>query len=47
MSASAAGQLLTSRTVRDLTIGSQHRFESLGYFDLQGLPEPVELFAVE
>ena len=47
MGAAQGGQLLASRTVRDLSAGSGHRFEALGSFELKGLPDPLELFAVE
>ena len=46
MGAATGGQLLASRTVRDLSAGSGHRFEAQGTFELKGLPEPLELFAV-
>ena len=46
MGAAVGGQLLTSRTVRDLSAGSGHRFEAQGSFELKGLPDPLELFAV-
>ncbi len=39
-----AGEVLTSRTVRDLAAGSGLRFESLGPRRLKGLPEDVEVF---
>jgi len=32
--------------VRDLSAGSGHRFEAQGSFELEGLPDPLELFAV-
>jgi class 3 adenylate cyclase/pimeloyl-ACP methyl ester carboxylesterase len=40
------GEVLTSRTVRDLSAGSGLRFESLGTQRLKGLPEDVEIFRV-
>jgi class 3 adenylate cyclase len=40
------GEVLTSRTVRDLSAGSGLRFESLGAHRLKGLPEATEVFRV-
>jgi class 3 adenylate cyclase len=37
-------QVLTSRTVRDLSSGSSLRFESLGKHRFKGLPEEIEVF---
>jgi class 3 adenylate cyclase len=39
-------EVLTSRTVRDLSAGSGLRFESLGLRHLKGLAEETELFRV-
>jgi class 3 adenylate cyclase len=39
-------EVLTSRTVRDLSAGSGLRFESLGAHRLKGLPEDTEIFRV-
>jgi class 3 adenylate cyclase len=41
-----AGQVLTSRTVRDLSSGSGLRFESLGNQRFKGMPEEIEVFRV-
>ncbi|WP_082967087.1 adenylate/guanylate cyclase domain-containing protein [Mycobacterium sp. 852002-51163_SCH5372311] len=41
-----AGEVLTSRTVRDLSAGSGLCFESLGPQLLKGLPEGVEVYRV-
>ena len=41
-----AGEVLASRTVRDLSAGSGLNFESLGPQRLKGLPEDVEVFRV-
>ena len=41
-----AGEVLASRTVRDLSAGSGLRFESLGAQHLKGLPEDTEVFRV-
>ncbi len=42
-----AGEVLTSRTVRDLSIGSGLVFEGLGLHRLKGLPEDTEVFRVK
>ena len=41
-----AGEVLVSRTVRDVVTGSGLVFESRGTFELKGLPHPWELFAL-
>jgi pimeloyl-ACP methyl ester carboxylesterase/class 3 adenylate cyclase len=41
-----AGEVLTSRTVRDLSAGSGLGFKSLGFHHLKGLPEDTEVFRV-
>ena len=41
-----AGEVLASRTVRDLSAGSGLCFESLGAQHLKGLPEDTEVFRV-
>ncbi len=41
-----AGEVLASRTVRDLSAGSGLHFESLGAHRLKGLPEEMEVFRV-
>lgn len=45
-SLAAAGEVLSSRTVRDLSAGSDLRFDSLGMRQLKGLPEETEIFRV-
>jgi class 3 adenylate cyclase len=40
-----AGEVLVSRSVRDLVERSGLEFESYGYYDLKGVPEKVEVFA--
>jgi class 3 adenylate cyclase len=40
------GQILGSRTVRDLSAGSSLVFEGLGAHRLKGLPEDIEIFRV-
>jgi class 3 adenylate cyclase/predicted alpha/beta hydrolase len=42
----AAGEVLASRTVRDLSVGSGLLFESLGPQRFKGLPEDVDVFRV-
>ena len=42
-----AGEVLTSRTVRDLSVGSGLVFEDLGTHRLKGLPEDTEVFRVK
>ena len=39
-------EVLTSRTVRDLSAGSGLRFDSLGAHQLKGLAEEIEVFRV-
>lgn len=41
-----AGEVVVSRTVKDLVVGSQLRFESKGIHDLKGVPGEWEVFAV-
>mgnify|MGYP003403150366 FL=1 len=41
-----AGEILASRTVRDLSAGSGLVFESLGLHHLKGLPETIEVYRV-
>lgn len=41
-----AGEVLASRTVRDLSAGSGLRFENLGPRHLKGLPEQIEVYRV-
>lgn len=41
-----AGEVLVSRTVKDLVAGSPTRFESRGVRQLKGVPEPWEVFAL-
>ncbi|MGP0079969.1 adenylate/guanylate cyclase domain-containing protein [Mycobacterium sp.] len=41
-----AGEVLASRTVRDLSAGSGLTFESLGPQHLKGLPEEVDVYRV-
>lgn len=41
------GQILVSRTVRDLAVGAPIRFQAQGSHALRGVPEPWELHSVE
>jgi class 3 adenylate cyclase len=41
-----AGEILVSRTVRDLTVGSRLQFDDRGTHALKGVPEQWQLFAV-
>ena len=43
----AAGEVLTSRTVRDLVVGSGLRFTDRGTHRLRGIDEPWQLFAAD
>ena len=47
MAAAAAGEVLVSSTVRDLTTGSSLTFEDRGVRDLKGVPGEWHVFAVE
>jgi class 3 adenylate cyclase len=40
------GEVITSRTVRDLSAGSGLAFESLGPHQLKGIPEQIEICRV-
>ena len=42
----AGGQTLTSATVRDLAIGKDIEFQSMGAIGLKGFPDPVPLYEV-
>ena len=46
-SAAQSGEILVSRTVKDLVVGSGFSFVSRGAHALKGVPEEWELFAVE
>ena len=45
-SLAGAGEVVVSRTVKDLVVGSQLQFESRGIHDLKGVPGEWEVFAV-
>jgi len=40
------GEILVSRTIRDLFAGAPIRLESRGTHELKGVPGPCEVFAV-
>ena len=46
MAAAGGGEVLVSRTIRDLTFGSRVRFEDRGAHRLKGVPGDWQLFAV-
>jgi class 3 adenylate cyclase len=46
MAAAAPGEVLVSRTVRDLVVGSELRFAERGEHELKGIPERWSLYAV-
>ena len=46
MAAAAYGQILTSRTVRDLVVGSDIAMDDLGTRPLKGVEGTWQLFAV-
>ena len=46
-SSAEPGQILASRTVRDLAVGAPIRFEDRGTRELRGVPETWELYSVE
>ncbi len=41
------GEVLVTDTVRQIAVGSQHTFSSLGEVDLKGIPEPIGLHRLE
>ena len=45
MAAAGAGELLVTRTVKDLTAGASLSFDSRGVHALKGIPDEWELFA--
>ena len=46
-SLAASGEVLVSRTVRDLVGGSDLRFADRGEHELKGVPESWQLFALD
>ena len=47
MSKAEQGEVLASRTVRDLVTGGDVVFQDRGLHELKGLPEQWQLFSVE
>jgi class 3 adenylate cyclase len=47
MGNAGAGEVIVSRTVRDLTVGSGLQFRDFGVHELKGIPGAWELFALE
>jgi class 3 adenylate cyclase/pimeloyl-ACP methyl ester carboxylesterase len=47
MATAAAGEVIVSRTVRDLTVGSGLEFRDRGMHELKGIPGEWDLFALE
>jgi class 3 adenylate cyclase len=41
-----ASEIVVSRTVRDLVVGSELRFTDRGEHELKGIEEPWQLYAV-
>jgi class 3 adenylate cyclase len=46
MNAAGSGEILVSRTVHDLVIGSELSFTDRGEHELKGISEPWRLYAV-
>ena len=47
MKAAGAGEVVVTRTVKELTAGSGLRFEDRGVQELKGIPEPWQLLALQ
>jgi class 3 adenylate cyclase len=47
MAAASASQVLITRTVRDLLLGTDTQLAARGAYELKGIPEPMELFSLE
>jgi class 3 adenylate cyclase len=47
MAAAGAGEIVCSRTVKDLVAGSGFAFEDHGARSLKGVPDTWQLYAVE
>ena len=45
MGQAGAGEVLVSRTVRDLVVGSDLQFEARGTYELKGVPDEWQLYA--
>ena len=46
MAVAGAGEVLVSRTLRDILIGSHYEFADRGMHDLKGVPDRWQLYAV-
>jgi class 3 adenylate cyclase len=46
MACAGAGEVLVSRTVRDIVIGSRYEFTDRGTHELKGVPDRWQLYAV-
>lgn len=46
MSQAGPGEVLCSRTVKDLVVGSEYQFEDRGLHALKGVPDEWQLYAV-
>ena len=46
MAAAGAGEVLVSRTVRDVLLGSRYEFQDRGTHELKGVPDQWQLYAV-
>ena len=46
MSVAGSGEVVVSRTVKDLTAGSGLTFTDLGIHELKRIPEPWQLFTL-
>ncbi len=47
MALAGAGEILVSRTVRDLVVGSELAFTDRGEHELKGTEEPWRLYGLE
>jgi class 3 adenylate cyclase len=47
MAAAGPSQVLVTRTVRDLLLGTDAHLVPRGRHELKGVPEPLELFSLE
>jgi class 3 adenylate cyclase len=47
MACAGAGEVLVSRTLRDILVGSRYRFSDRGTHELKGVPHRWQLYAVD
>jgi len=47
LSLAGPGEVFATRTVKDLTVGSDLRFQDRGDHELKGVPEPMRIYRVE